>query len=384
MNHMTRRSLIQATAAAACITAMPMIGVRATHVLAADAAPAQAGLVSSEFIFESAPFPSCHASTIVETKAGLVAAWFGGTRERAPDVGIWLSRHEDGKWLAPVEVVSSTQADGSRIPSWNPVLFQPTRGPLLLFYKVGPSPSTWWGMLKTSTDNGRAWSDAQRLPDGILGPIKNKPIELADGSLLCPSSSEGHPEEPKWRIHFERTADLGKTWTTSAPKTSAAGDTPINAIQPSILRHGGQQLQAIGRTRNGRLFETGSQDDGKTWTPLTLTALPNPNSGTDAVTLRDGRHLLIYNHNDRPKGRTPLNIAVSKDGKTWEAALVLESEPGEYSYPAIIQTSDGLVHATYTWKRQRIKHAVIDPAKLQAEPMAHGQWPDVTTTTTTK
>jgi predicted neuraminidase len=371
---------------------MPLIGGRATQARAAEEAHAQPGLVSSEFIFESAPFPSCHASTIVETKAGLVAAWFGGTRERAPDVGIWLSRHESGKWLAPVEVVSSKQADGSRIPSWNPVLFQPSSGPLLLFYKVGPSPSAWWGMLKTSTDNGRAWSDAQRLPEGILGPIKNKPIELADRSLICPSSTEGHPEEPKWRIHFERTTDLGKTWTTSAPPlptsgsastTSDTGNTPINAIQPSILRHGGEQLQAIGRTRNARLFETWSQDNGKTWAPLSLIELPNPNSGTDAVTLRDGRHLLIYNHNDKPKGRTPLNIAVSKDGRVWEAALVLERDPGEYSYPAIIQTADGLVHASYTWKRQRIKHAVIDPAKLQSKPMAHGQWPDATTTTTT-
>jgi predicted neuraminidase len=375
---MTRRSLIQAAAAAACVGAMPMLGVRSQA--RADAAQAQPGLVSSEFIYETAPFPSCHASTIVETKAGLVAAWFGGTRERAPDVGIWVSRHEGGKWTAPVEVVNSTQADGSRIPSWNPVLFQPTIGPLLLFYKVGPSPSAWWGMLKTSTDNGRAWSDAQRLPNGILGPIKNKPVELADGALLCPSSTEGLPEEPKWRVHFERTTDLGKNWTTSAPKTSDAGDTPINAIQPSILRHGGDQLQAIGRTRSGRLFETWSQDNGKTWTPLRLTELPNPNSGTDAVTLRDGRQLLVYNHNDKPKGRTPLNVAVSKDGKTWEAALVLESEPGEYSYPAVIQSADGLVHATYTWKRKRVKHAVIDPAKLQPKPMSHGQWPDATTT----
>jgi predicted neuraminidase len=374
----TRRSLIHAAAAAACVAAMPIIGARVARSFSAAAAiaPAQPGLLSSEFIYETAPYPSCHASTIAATKAGLVAAWFGGTRERAPDVGIWVARHQGGKWATPVEVVSSTQSDGSQIPSWNPVLFQPSKGPLLLFYKVGPSPSTWWGMLKTSSDNGNAWSDSVRLPDGILGPIKNKPVELADGSLLCPSSSEDHPEEPKWRVHFERTADRGKTWTTAAPPLpAAAGDKPVNAIQPSILHHGGSRLQAIGRTRSARLFESWSQDDGRTWTPVRLIDLPNPNSGTDAVTLRDGRHALIYNHNDKPKGRTPLNIAVSNDGKTWEAALVLESEPGEYSYPAMIQASDGLVHGTYTWKRERIKHVVIDPAKLQTRPMANGQWP---------
>jgi predicted neuraminidase len=377
----SRRSLIQAAAAAAaaaaCVAAMPVIGARSTRSFAAAAenAQAQPGLVSSEFVYETAPYPACHASTIVETKAGLVAAWFGGTRERAPDVGIWVARHEAGKWTTPVEVVSSTQSNGSQIPSWNPVLFQPSKGPLLLFYKVGPSPSTWWGMLKTSTDNGNAWSDAQRLPDRILGPIKNKPTELADGSILCPSSSEEYSEEPKWRVHFERTADLGETWTTAAPPLPASNDKPVNAIQPSILQHGGSRLQAIGRTRSARLFESWSQDDGRTWTPVSLIDLPNPNSGTDAVTLRDGRHALVYNHNETPKGRTPLNVAVSKDGKTWEAALVLESEPGEYSYPAMIQASDGLVHVTYTWKRERIKHAVIDPAKLQTRPMANGQWP---------
>ena len=91
---------------------------------------------------------------------------------------------------------------------------------------------------------------------------------------------------------------------------------------------------------------------------MTLTPLPNPSAGTDAVTLRDGRHLLVYNHT--AEGRTPLNVAVSKDGRTWEPALTLEQEPGEYSYPAIIQTADGRVHITYTWKRQRIKHVVLD------------------------
>jgi len=70
-----------------------------------------------------------------------------------------------------------------------------------------------------------------------------------------------------------------------------------------------------------------------------------------------------------------LNVAVSRDGKVWEAALVLESEPGEYSYPAIIQSSDGRVHITYTWKRQRVKHAVVDPAQLKPVPMADGNWP---------
>lgn len=312
-----------------------------------------------EFVFETAPFPSVHASTIVETRDGLLAAWFGGTREGANDVAIWTSRRAGGKWTPPVEVANGVQPDGSRFPTWNPVLFELRKGELALFYKVGPNPRAWWGMVRTSADDGLTWSAARRLPDGILGPIKNKPVRLADGTIIAPSSTET-PESPStWRVHFERSRDGGATWSVSRPAAGA----PIDAIQPSVLMHTGGRLQAIGRTRSGRIFETWSDDSGQTWTPVTLLDLPNPSAGTDAVTLKDGRHLLVYNHT--PKGRTPLNVAVSRDGRAWEEVHVLEREPGEYSYPAIIQTSDRLVHITYTWRRERIKHIVIDPAKLK-------------------
>jgi predicted neuraminidase len=329
----------------------------------------QPGLLKSEFIYESAPFPSCHATTIVETKDGLAAAWFGGTAERNPDVCIYLSRFADGHWTTPVEVANGVQPEGNRHPCWNPVLFQPKNGPLLLFYKVGPSPSLWWGELKTSSDHAHTWSAAKRLPEGFLGPIKNKPVQLANGDILCPTSNETPDKPDKWQVKFERTSDLAQTWT----KTDYLNDgIKIGAIQPSILFLGGDKLLAIGRSKNSRVFRIASDDGGRTWGEMTLTELPNPNSGTDAVTLKDGRHLLVYNHTQ--KGRSPLNVAVSEDGVSWEAALVLESEPGEYSYPAAIQTSDGLVHITYTWKRQRVRHVVVDPAKLATAPIVGGKW----------
>ncbi|MBN8624959.1 MAG: exo-alpha-sialidase [Planctomycetes bacterium] len=348
---------------AAAIAASLFVPLRLT---AEDAA-----VLTREFIYETAPFPSCHASTIVEPKPGeLVAAWFGGTAEKNPDVCIWVSRKESGGWTTPQEVANGLQADGTRHPTWNPVLFQPKDGPLMLFYKVGPSPSTWWGELRTSGDGGRTWSDARRLPEGILGPIKNKPIQLADGTILSPSSVEGLSPPPDWQAHIERSSDGGHTWTKNLVPVDAKSP---GAIQPSLLQHADGSLQALGRSRGSRIFTTSSTDGGKTWSKLELTTLPNPNSGTDAVTVADGSHLLIYNHTQ--KGRSPLNLASSRDGKTWEAALVLESEPGEYSYPAIIQSSDGLVHATYTWKRQKIRHAVIDPKKLEPKPLVDGAWP---------
>ncbi len=333
----------------------------------------RSAIVSSQYVFERAPFASAHASTIAQTREGLVAAWYGGTREGAPDVGIWLSRQVNGTWTRPVEVANGAQQRGMRYPCWNPVLFEMPEGVLTLFYKVGPLPG-WWGMVRTSRDSGRTWSDARRLPDGIVGPSKNKPVRLADGSVLSPSSTESPDSSNIWRVHFERTADNGQTWTLVNSPASSGSRGEINPIQPSILIHSDGRLQAIGRSRSRRIFETWSTDLGKTWSPITLTALPNPNSGIDAVTLRDGRHVLVYNHTGQ--GRSPLNVAVSNDGRNWEAALILEDQPGEYSYPAVIQTADDLVHITYTWRRQRIKHVVIDPANLASIPIRGGAWPD--------
>ncbi len=339
-----------------------LVSVASIAMSAPCLAAGQPGLLKSEFIYQTAPFPSCHASTIAETKRGeLVAAWFGGTRERHSDVGIWLSRRAGESWSAPVEVANGVQSPTNRFPCWNPVLFQPRSGPLLLFYKVGPSPSRWWGMMMTSTDGGQTWSKPRRLPKGIIGPVKNKPVQLANGDLLCPSSIA----ETRRRIHFERTRDLGRTWKFAVPEYD---NNEIAALQPTILFHPRNRLQALGRTRQGAIFQVWSADGGQTWGKLRLTTLPNPNSGIDAVTLRDGRQLLVYNHTTR--GRSPLNVAVSKDGEQWQAALTLEDEPRkEFSYPAVIQTSDDLVHITYTWKRERIRHVVLDPKRLELRPL---------------
>jgi len=311
--------------------------------------PSPSPIVVSEPIYTSAPFPSAHASTIVETRGGLVAAWFGGTGEGRPDVGIWLSRRTDGRWSAPEAVADGRAPDGARQPCWNPVLFQPSKGPLLLFYKVGPSPREWWGMMRTSDDEGRTWSAAERLPDGILGPIRAKPVELPGGDLLAGSSTE----HDGWVVHMERRA---ATWSKSGPLNDPR---EFAAIQPTILVHSATRLQILCRSQQGVVTEAWSEDGGRTWSRMRATGLPNPSAGIDAVRLADGRFLLAYNPTAR--GRETLAVAVSDDGRTWRPGLVLEDSPGEHSYPAMIQTRDGLVHVTYTWRRERIQHVAFRP-----------------------
>lgn len=348
-----------------------------TAVALAGSLAAQTGVVKHEFIYDSAPFPECHAATIVETAKGtLLASWFGGTHEKHPDVGIWVSRYENNAWTKPVEVANGVQDDKLRYPTWNPVLFQMQNGTLVLFFKVGPSPDNWWGEVVTSIDDGLTWQNRAKLPNKGIGPVKNKPIELADGTLLCPSSDEtGGP----WTVHVEATKDSGKTWSKIGPLNDGK---KVRAIQPTFVLLGGNKLGMLCRDghADGNVLQTWSDDLGKTWSTLEASTLPNPNSGIDAVTLASGKHLLVYNHTVRsgpsPKGREHLGVAISDDAKTWKAALTLEQSKGEYSYPAVIQTTDGLVHILYTWNRKKLRHVVVDPAKLQLVEMKDNKWPE--------
>lgn len=336
------------------------------------AKPGVNGYIQGELIYslENRPTPECHASTIVETKSGrLVAAWFAGKHERNPDVGIRVARHNGTKWLESVEVANGAEGEDQDYPCWNPVLFQPKNGPLMLFYKVGPNPREWWGMLMASEDDGKTWSKPHKLGEdeklgsnsNLIGPVKNKPIQLPDGSILCPSSTE----HQRWRTHFERSKDLSKTWQVIGPINDGS---KFGTIQPSILTYPDGRLQILCRSQQSVIAQSWSSDGGKTWSKMSATELPNPNAGTDAVTLKDGRQLLVYNHTVRrgpfPSGRNMLNVAISTDGQHWKPVLTLERSRGEYSYPAVIQASDGKVHITYTYQRKSVKHVILDPSQI--------------------
>ncbi len=340
------------------------------------AAPGTGAYLSSELLYplDNKPTPECHSSTMVETAEGLVCAYFGGIKEGHPEVGIMVSRLVDGSWTWPVEVANGVQNDTLRYATWNPVLFQPKNGPLMLFYKVGPDPRSWWGMLITSTDGGRSWSKPLKLGEDekigdLVGPVKNKPIQMADGTILCPSSTETRVpnSHSTWKAHVELSTDNGKTWEVIGPIDEG---NRYESIQPTILTYPDKSLQLLCRSRQSVISQSWSKDQGRTWSALTATALPNPNSGVDGVSLTDGRQLLVYNHSTRegeePTDRNILNVALSEDGINWTPVMTLENKPAPsgYSYPAVIETSDGLVHITYTYMRRSIKHVVVDPKLL--------------------
>lgn len=317
--------------------------------------------LSTDLVFTDAPFKQCHASTIVQNKAGkLLLACFGGTQEGKDDVSIWLTTLNNGKATSVIKVADGVVNDTLRYPAWNPVLFKDKAGIITLFYKVGPNPREWWGMYKTSKNDGNTWSAAIKLPDGILGPIKNKPVQLENGVILSPSSIEEMGEHGRWKAHIERSTDAGKTWANIPIDTAGKFD----VIQPSVLIYPGEKLQILCRSKQGKVVQAWSADGGKTWGKLSATSLLNPNSGTDAVTLKSGKQLIVYNPDvpgkDWFNGRGKLRVAMSTDGQKWTDVAVLENgDKEEYSYPAIIQTNDGLVHITYTYDRKNVKHVVL-------------------------
>lgn len=335
-------------------------------------------------VFPSSPrYPFCHAPTIVEVAPGeLLVAWFAGTYEGHADTAIWSARFEQEAWSPPVKV-----ADEPDVPHFNPVLFQDDTARLWLFYKIGPSVPAWTGVSLRSQDGGRSWSPPVRLPAGLIGPTKNKPITLSNGDILCGSSSETWRS---WACWLEASSDGGRTWTRRGPIVApgsdvyeASADKVVSAvwdqasgtlvlpqgfpgvIQPTLWEYAPGRVKMLMRAtqRVGWVCAAQSDDQGRTWTPAERVPIPNPNSGLDAVRLRDARIVLACN--PVRQDRTPLTLLVSADnGVTWSQRLDLESGPGEHSYPSIIQARDDRIHVVATHRRVQIFHYVLDPGDL--------------------
>ena len=313
-------------------------------------------IVTDEFLYTKATFPECHSATIAETTKGdLVATYFGGTKERNPDVCIWVSRKVKGskEWTKPQMVADGIINDTLRKACWNPVVYQIPQGDLVIYFKIGSKVSDWSGWMVRSKDGGKTWSKREPLQKDFLGPVKNKPV-MSRGRLIAPSSIESNG----WRLYFEYSDDMGKTWQRTdyveADSITIEGKKKLKdlAIQPSIILLKDGRLAALARTRSEHIGITYSEDNGKTWSKLKLIDTPNNNSGLDAVTLSDGNHVLICNDKPIPNGikngkglRTPLSLMTSSDGESWQHWMTLEDSPiSQYSYPSIIHSYDAHIH----------------------------------------
>lgn len=320
-------------------------------------------------------FLNCHASTLVRLENGdLLTAFFAGTKEGHPDVSIWTARRCSGKWEEPVKTFSK---DGT--PLWNPVLHR-DGSRVWLFYKIGRTVSSWITLYASSDDGGRTWSEHGELSPGDRrprGPVKNKLLVLSDGWWAAPGSVEG---EKHWEAFVDLSPDKGKSWTISpipikhtAPlcegeqvweglSNDALWETNQKkvfrwdgVIQPTLWESSPGHVHAFMRSTRGSIYRSDSYDFGRTWNEAYATELPNNNSGLDLVKTPGGVIVLAHNPvSGNWSPRTPLSVSLSWDnGKSFTEPLHLETQPGEYSYPAVIYDEDAL-YITYTWNRTNI------------------------------
>jgi predicted neuraminidase len=315
---------------------------------------------SSELIFESIPgVPVHHAPSIAEAPNGdLLVTWYGGSYESADDEALFLARRKKSErsWGRPQMLLRNPAA-----PVGNAVVFTDQRGRVWIVWgrmeaRQPLIAHTGWErtrlLYRTSEDNGHTWSQDKLFPMETTGWLpRNLPIRLATGELVLPLSDERNNRDLSF---FVITKDAGATWVRSenVPNAQSQGQ------QPTVAQRQDGSLLAFLRT-GPRLLQTESFDKGMTWSPARLTDFKNPDAAVSLRALRNGNLILAWNNQER--GRSPLHIARSTDGgKTWSDPLQLESNPGEYSYPSLFQSSDGLIHVIYTYRRYSIKHVVFN------------------------
>ncbi|MGN1451733.1 MAG: exo-alpha-sialidase [Eubacteriales bacterium] len=311
------------------------------------------------------PFEQVHASTVAVCGDGSVAAaWFGGTREGHEDVRIWFSkRMADGRWRRPVAL-----SEENMRTDWNPALLaQGDR--LTLYYKEGRDTKTWQTFVRVSEDNGETWGDIRMLVPGDTfgrGPVKNKPVVLSNGDILAGASIED--SLARWDLFVDISEDNGKTWTKTeaipflrpySSKVIASREElekgANGLIQPTIWEnpaHDGR-VSMFARSSFAFVYRSDSENFGRTWSTAHPTGIPNNNSGLDAVMTDGGTLALIYNPVGLNWGpRSPLALSLSENnGESFTETELLETVPGEFSYPAITAVGNRL-YMTYTWNRR--------------------------------
>jgi predicted neuraminidase len=292
---------------------------------------------------------------VVELANGdLAAAWWSGAYEGATDAVIKVARLRPG---ADTWDPATTAADIPGYFQGNPVLFALSDGRLWLFFVVAyaPGPHGIQIMRQESADLGHTWTPFEPFHTERGIRTRNHPIWLPGGEILFPF----HDGRDGSSL-FEISGDLGRTWQRSDPIRSEPGN-----VQPTVIARRQNELYALMRTWHEDpakrfLWQSASHDAGRTWDPPTYSQVPTVSSAIEMVRLRNNHVVLAYN-DGRARARTPLTLALSVDGgRTWSWKRNLEEGAGAFSYPSIIQSDDGQVHATYSYRREFIKHVEVN------------------------
>lgn len=316
------------------------------------------------------PFAYSDTPSIIETSEGLLMVWASGSREGYLDVKLYRSHWNGIAWSSPVQVAEHVdERSDVQEACWNPVLVQGPDHQMALFYQVGNDRASWEGRMKFSYDGGYSWTPAKELPDGYHGPTKNKSVELPNGRFLCPSGLA----VAGWQVQMEFATPFRENWGWR--KTKALNSpTEYRATDPTILMHDAQNIQVLCRSKQGYMTELWTRDGTKTWYSMKRGPLPNPNSAFDVIKMLDGRFALAYNHSTQSTDR--INLAVSSDGKEWEAAIVLDqSASTRHENPTMIQSRSGHLHLVYVINQNRFKHVRLDPTFFNTKPIVDGVWP---------
>ncbi len=382
---MNRRLVIILTLATLLLYAWPMLGWLSTlgrePATFATYAPSTPVVDDKPFMVEEFINPDpgkgmVHVGSICELPDGrLIAAWYGGTREGAKDVAIFLAIKDPGhptRWSKPKRVVDRISASRELYryikKVGNPIIFAGSGDHLWLVY-VTISAGGWSGSslnVKVSSDAGATWNNSRRL---TLSPffniselVRNKPVPLSSGGFALPIYHEclGYFPEILW-IQSGR-----EDGAIAFRKSRMTGGQSF--IQPSVVAYGPALATAFYRCRSDEkaVGVAVTKDAGVSWSEPQTLDLPNPDSAVDAILLSDHRILLAFN--DSVQNRENLRLAVSNDrGADWVRIATIESTQGEkYSYPYMIRSQDGLIHLVYTWHRKRIKHVVFNEAWINA------------------
>ena len=292
-----------------------------------------------------------HAATITAFSDGeLLAAWYSYAGPGELDgSAIYMSRRRIGAtaWDEPQLHIDRAIGDG------NPVLY--SEGDDVWFFQavVPGGWSTSHIETQRSGDRGMTWTEPRTI-DGPLGAnVKYPPLRMVDGHLLLPAY-----DDLLSRSLFFVSPD-GDNWTL---RSAVYTEPPHEDIQPSVVKLGSNRLLTIMRNKGQEwLWVMASDDNGGSWSQPQNSGFPNPGSAAAMLRLANGHLLLVYN--DSPTERRPLSAAISADdGATWTAARIVANGDSTYSYPAVVQTADGLVHLLYSLGRESIQHVTMNEA----------------------